>query len=163
MAVAYKQIRTVTPLSTLKLAAVSKAMPTSGVVWYFDIDIFVNTLSKPCAHCTCNVAYKQVLSDMYCHTVVHAWACSCQQSNAYFEGISLESVPCRFSIISQGCCPSTLLHMTTVVYVEIFFVERISQTVWKFTKFAKLKTHKKFCATVYTETILPRGVAGGKM
>ena len=42
------------------------------------------------------VAYKQVLSNTHCHIVVHARACNCQQSNAYFEGISLESVPCGF-------------------------------------------------------------------
>ena len=43
-----------------------------------------------------DMAYKQVLSNTHRHTVVHAQACICQQSNAYFEGISLESIPCGF-------------------------------------------------------------------
>ena len=34
---------------------------------------------------------------------------NCQQSNAYFEGISLERVPCGFGSLAQGCCPSMLL------------------------------------------------------
>ena len=34
--------------------------------------------------------------NMHCHTVVRTQACSYQQSNAYFEGISLESVPFGF-------------------------------------------------------------------
>ena len=41
------------------------------------------------------VAYKRVLSNTHCHTV-RARACSCQQSNAYFEGISSENLPCGF-------------------------------------------------------------------
>ena len=45
---------------------------------------------------TDTMAYERVLSNMHCYTVVRAQACSCQQSNAYFEGISLESVPCEF-------------------------------------------------------------------
>ena len=52
------------------------------------------------------------LSNMHHHLVEYftlslAQACSYQQNNAYFEAISLDSVPCGFSSLAQGCRPST--------------------------------------------------------
>ena len=79
------------------------------------------------AHAThiMGVAYKQVLSNMHCHTVVRTRACSCQQSNAYFEGISLESVPCGFgSMLSIDA----LAHENCSLHVKIF-IEINLQTV----------------------------------
>ena len=84
------------------------------------------------------VAYKQVLSDTHCHIVVRARACNCQRSNAYFGGISLGSIPCRFG---------------SMLSIDAFTRENCSLSAknfhwdnfangWKFTKFAKLKTHE---------------------
>ena len=36
---------------------------------------------------------------------------TCQQSNAYFKGVSLESIPCGFGSLVPGCCASTLLEL----------------------------------------------------
>ena len=92
-------------------------------------EYFVEIISlsnKPCARYTRNVVWMSHTSKFYLirtHTVVRARACSCQQSNAYFEGISLESIPCRYGSIAPGCCPSTLLHVKTVysLRVKIFY------------------------------------------
>ena len=47
------------------------------------------------------------------HTVTPSspQACNCQQSNAYFEGVSLESIPCGFSNLVPGLCPLMLLQL----------------------------------------------------
>ena len=53
---------------------------------------------------------------------IQAWFI-CQQSNAYFEGISSEGVPCGFGNLATGCCPSMLLqseHVNCVSHVKIF-------------------------------------------
>ena len=42
-------------------------------------------------------------------TLSFTWARSCQQSKGYFEGISLERVPCWFDSLVPGCCPSMFL------------------------------------------------------
>ena len=44
-------------------------------------------------------------------TLSSAQARNCQQSNAYFEGVSLESVPCGFGSLVPECCPSMLLQL----------------------------------------------------
>ena len=77
------------------------------------------------------------------HTAVHTRARSCQHSNAYIEGISLESVPCGFGSIALRCCPSTLLHMTTIVYVSKIFVEIIHEWL-KICEIHKIKDPQKF-------------------
>ena len=70
---------------------------------------------------------------------------SCQQSNAYFKCISLESIPHGFGSIAPGCCPSMILQSEREncgSHVKRFFVEIISQTVENLRKFVKLKTLK---------------------
>ena len=59
------------------------------------------------ACCTSNMLWAShtslasVFNMYHAVTLLSGWACSCQQSNAYFEGISLERVP--------WCFPLTLL------------------------------------------------------
>ena len=74
------------------------------------------------------VAYKQVLSNTHCHTVVRARAYSCQQSNVYFKGISLESVPCGFGSmlsIDTLACENYSLHVTNLVEIISQMVENL--------------------------------------
>ena len=72
----------------------------SRMAVFEDFNNFANSLSKPCACRTRNVVWpwhtNQVLSNTHCRTVVRARARSCQQSNAYFEDISLEGIACGF-------------------------------------------------------------------
>ena len=78
------------------------------------------------------------------HVPSHSQTCSCQQSNAYFEGISLERVPCEFGNLAPGYC--TLLYSereNCVVSCQNFLLRYfIFANGWKLVKFVKLKTSK---------------------
>ena len=70
------------------------------------------------------VAYKQVLSNIHCHTSlleVAAVSKAMPTSKVYLLETSL--------VDSAACCPSTLLHVKTVVYVQKILAEIISQTI----------------------------------
>ena len=74
-------------------------------------------------------------------TLSSTQACSCQHTDAYFEVISLETVPCRFGSLAPGCCPLMLLESdreNCVLRIKNFCLN-IFPSGWKFTK---LKTHK---------------------
>ena len=49
------------------------------------------------------VAFKPDLSNMYSYTVIHSSYHSCQQSNVYSEGISLERMSCGFGSLAPRC------------------------------------------------------------
>ena len=58
-----------------------------------------------------------------------AQACSNQQSNAYLESISLESIAHKFGSLVPECCPCiNLQSVKTVVHICNIFVEKIFQT-----------------------------------
>ena len=60
--------------------------------------------------------------------------------NAYFEGISLESLSCGFSSLALGYCSSMLLQ---------WFTSKFNfANGWKLTKFTKLKTRENLRYTV---------------
>ena len=72
-------------------------------------------------------------------TLSFTWARSCQQSKGYFEGISLERVPCWFDSLVPGCCPSMFLqseHEKCACHaskgcIEIFsWIVETSQNSW---------------------------------
>ena len=73
-------------------------------------------------------------------TLSSAWARSCQQSNAYFKGISLKRVPCGFSCIAQECVHwcSCSQSVKTVVHVSKHVLLNNFTNGWKF---ANLKIH----------------------
>ena len=80
--------------------------------------------------------------DLTCtFTLLSAWAHSCQQSNAYFKGISLERLPCGFSSLAPGmlivlCCSCSENHVVCQKFLLKYFCKQL--------KFAKLKTFKNF-------------------
>ena len=98
-------------------------------------DEFVEIISQiPCMRTpqtgyTMGVVYKPNCSNMH-HHIVSAWAHNCQQSNAYFEGISLER---KLSL--RGCCPLLLLQSQCEKCVACLKISKIkdlqkSCTIW---------------------------------
>ena len=66
---------------------------------------------------------------------------NCQQSNAYFECISLESISCGFGSLVPGCCLLMLLLSEWEICgscVKHFCWNNVANG-WKFVKFTKLK------------------------
>ena len=96
------------------------------------LSTFMNSLSKPCTRCIRNVVWAWHTSTCtHCHTQP-----SRSQSNAYFDGISLECIPCGFGSIALGCCPSMLLQSQHESSLRVkIFVWIISLNGWKFTKY----------------------------
>ena len=98
--------------------------------------------------CGMGVACKDVLSNTHFR---HHHSCSSSHlspKHAYFEGISLESVPCRCSSLAPGCCSSMLLH---VIYVSKMFVEIISQTATNLQNSRNWKTRENLALYVGLE------------
>ena len=88
------------------------------------------------------MAYKP---NMYC-TLLSTQAHCCQQSNAYFEGISMERVPCRFCSLALGCCPSTVLQSEHEQCVCCVSQKIFSEIFLQMRKICKIRDPLRFSA-----------------
>lgn len=86
-----------------------------------------------CAHCTLNLlwAWHKSLTGLsnthHTITLPFTQACSCQQSNTYFKGISLGKVSCRFGslprdVVNRSSCSQTIktCHISNIFCWNIF-------------------------------------------
>jgi len=105
------------------------------------------------------VAYKLAAALSTMHRIIppHCQACSCQQHNAYFEGISLERVPWRIRQLSLGISSTDALQseckncVACQKFVLKYFRERL-----KIRQTGKMKTCKNIA--LYGKAHLVEGI-----
>ena len=128
---------------------------SSAIKLKISLNNFVNSLHAHAGHVICYERGIQPGQFIYKYNTHHAitlsssQACACEQSNAYFEGtcISLERVPCRFSILAPGCCPSMLLQSEceTVSRVKNFSLKYFCEQK-KIREICEIEDPQKFSA-----------------
>ena len=133
----------------------SQHLTTTQYIWVWHV--FYATCNWPHAltcklHCAVKYYGHGIQAKLYLTTVTPWSALNSQPSAkpyANFEGISLESVSCRFDSIAPGCCPSIILlseYEKCSLLVKKGSLKQFYKQL-KFAKFANVNKYPiKFCA-----------------